>query len=115
MRMRKAKHNSNNANNNNHSNASNTDIAENNNKSTPVLSTDDVGELKDVFGSVVAKVEERIKVLEEKEAHWAQLTKQMEEHAETASQKIVLDIGMWCQCLCALEGDQGWAYVSSNS
>lgn len=65
-----------------------------NNNNTNNAIGDDVKELKGVFGSVVSKVEERIKVLEEKEAHWEKLNKQMDEHAETASQKIVLDIGM---------------------
>jgi len=65
----------------------------NNNSNDKNMSGANVGELKKVFESVVAQVEERIKVLDEKEAHWSEMVKQMETHSETASQKIVLDIG----------------------
>ena len=54
----------------------------------------EIQKVKQDFSTLVNKVEERIKELEEKETHWAALEVIMEEHASKAAHKITLDIGM---------------------
>lgn len=54
-----------------------------------------ISEVKDTFISTITKIEERIKLLEEKEAHWMEIDKKMQQHADSYAKKIVLDVGMF--------------------
>ena len=54
----------------------------------------EIQKVKQDFSTLFDKVEGRIKELEEKETHWADLEVIMEEHASKAAHKITLDIGM---------------------
>lgn len=49
---------------------------------------------KDIIWITITRVEERIKILEEKEARWLETDKRMQVYAESVAQKIVLDVGM---------------------
>ena len=49
------------------------------------------------YGKLVEQVEEKLKLLEEREASWDRIEKGMKANAEAAANKIILDIGLYTQ------------------